>query len=72
MTDVTPVACPTNLVIRRSGGMAQVAMALLRYRPVPVIPIIDARKLCQLERMRAKIRRQPWSVPRVRGRGEQG
>jgi aryl-alcohol dehydrogenase-like predicted oxidoreductase len=30
-------------------GMAQVALAWLRYRPVPVIPIIGARKLSQLE-----------------------
>jgi diketogulonate reductase-like aldo/keto reductase len=28
--------------------MAQVALAWLRYRPVPVIPIIGARKLSQL------------------------
>lgn len=30
-------------------SMAQVALAWLRYRPVPVIPIIGARKLCQLQ-----------------------
>src|SRR6202035_4752927 len=30
-------------------GMAQVALAWLRYRPLPVIPIIGARKLSQLE-----------------------
>jgi len=29
--------------------MAQVALAWLRYRPVPVIPIIGARKLDQLQ-----------------------
>ena len=29
--------------------MAQVALAWLRYRPVPVIPIIGARKLSQLQ-----------------------
>ena len=29
--------------------MAQVALAWLRYRPVPVIPIIGARKLTQLQ-----------------------
>lgn len=29
-------------------SMAQVALAWLRYRPVPVIPIIGARKLAQL------------------------
>ena len=32
---------------RRS--MAQVALSWLRYRPVPVIPIIGARKLSQLQ-----------------------
>jgi aryl-alcohol dehydrogenase-like predicted oxidoreductase len=30
-------------------SMAQIALAWLRYRPVPVIPIIGARKLSQLE-----------------------
>jgi len=30
-------------------SMAQVALAWLRYRDVPVIPIIDARKLSQLQ-----------------------
>src|SRR5580700_5554341 len=30
-------------------GMAQIALAWLRYRPVPVIPIIGARKLSQLQ-----------------------
>jgi len=30
-------------------SMAQVALAWLRYRPVPVIPIVGARKLSQLE-----------------------
>ena len=30
-------------------SMAQVALAWLRYRPVPVIPIIGARKLSQLQ-----------------------
>jgi aryl-alcohol dehydrogenase-like predicted oxidoreductase len=30
-------------------SMAQVALAWLRYRPVPVIPIIGARKLPQLK-----------------------
>jgi aryl-alcohol dehydrogenase-like predicted oxidoreductase len=29
--------------------MAQVALARLRYRPIPVIPIIGARKLSQLQ-----------------------
>jgi diketogulonate reductase-like aldo/keto reductase len=29
--------------------MAQVALAWLRFRPVPVIPIIGARKLSQLQ-----------------------
>jgi aryl-alcohol dehydrogenase-like predicted oxidoreductase len=32
-----------------SRSMAQVALAWLRYRPVPVIPIIGARKLSQLQ-----------------------
>jgi aryl-alcohol dehydrogenase-like predicted oxidoreductase len=31
------------------GSMAQVALAWLRYRPIPVIPIIGARKLSQLQ-----------------------
>src|SRR6267378_8393134 len=30
-------------------SMAQVALVWLRYRPVPVIPIIGARKLSQLQ-----------------------
>jgi aryl-alcohol dehydrogenase-like predicted oxidoreductase len=30
-------------------GMAQVALAWLRYRPVPTIPILGARKLSQLQ-----------------------
>ena len=30
-------------------SMAQVALAWLRFRPVPVIPIIGARKLSQLQ-----------------------
>ena len=30
-------------------GMAQVALAWLRYRPVPIIPIIGARKLSQFQ-----------------------
>jgi len=30
-------------------SMAQVALAWLRYRPVPVIPIIGARKVAQLQ-----------------------
>jgi aryl-alcohol dehydrogenase-like predicted oxidoreductase len=30
-------------------SMAQVPLAWLRYRPVPVIPIIGARKLSQLQ-----------------------
>jgi aryl-alcohol dehydrogenase-like predicted oxidoreductase len=31
------------------GSMAQVALAWLRYRPVPLIPIIGARKLSQFQ-----------------------
>jgi aryl-alcohol dehydrogenase-like predicted oxidoreductase len=34
---------------RTGRSMAQVALAWLRYRPVPVIPIIGARKLSQLQ-----------------------
>jgi len=30
-------------------GMAQIALSWLRYRPVPVVPIIGARKLSQLQ-----------------------
>jgi len=30
-------------------SMAQIALAWLRYRPVPVIPVIGARKLSQLQ-----------------------
>jgi aryl-alcohol dehydrogenase-like predicted oxidoreductase len=30
-------------------SMAQVALSWLRYRPVPVIPIVGARKLAQLK-----------------------
>ena len=35
-------------------SMAQVALAWLRYRPVPVIPIVGARKLSQLQDNLAK------------------
>ena len=34
---------------RPAAVWAQVALAWLRYRPVPVIPIIGARKLSQLQ-----------------------
>jgi aryl-alcohol dehydrogenase-like predicted oxidoreductase len=45
--------------IRRS--MAQVALAWLRYRPVPVMPIIGARKLSQLQSR--ELRPDPLSEP---------
>ena len=35
--------------------MAQVALAWLRYRPVPVIPIIGARKLAQFRTIIASL-----------------
>jgi diketogulonate reductase-like aldo/keto reductase len=39
-----------KIVSEQTGcSMAQVALAWLRYRPVPVIPIIGARKLTQLQ-----------------------
>jgi aryl-alcohol dehydrogenase-like predicted oxidoreductase len=43
---VAAVKTVSNEVCR---SMAQVALAWLRYRPVPVIPIIGARKLSQLQ-----------------------
>jgi aryl-alcohol dehydrogenase-like predicted oxidoreductase len=43
-------------------SMAQVALAWLRYRPVPVIPIIGARKLSQLQdNSRASTWLSPWT-----------
>jgi aryl-alcohol dehydrogenase-like predicted oxidoreductase len=42
------VAAVKKVAVETGGGMAQVALAWLRYRPVPVMPIIGARKLYQL------------------------
>jgi aryl-alcohol dehydrogenase-like predicted oxidoreductase len=57
MKDFTPeqqradrVVTAIKAVSDQTGrSMAQVALAWLRYRPVPVIPIIGARKLSQLQ-----------------------
>jgi aryl-alcohol dehydrogenase-like predicted oxidoreductase len=44
------IVAAVKAVSDRTGrSMAQVALAWLRYRPVPVIPIIGARKLSQLQ-----------------------
>jgi aryl-alcohol dehydrogenase-like predicted oxidoreductase len=44
------VVAAVKAVSEQTGrGMAQIALAWLRYRPVPVIPIIGARKLSQLQ-----------------------
>src|ERR1700730_11938491 len=44
------IVAAVKAVSEQTGhGMAQVALAWLRYRPVPVIPIIGARKLAQLQ-----------------------
>jgi aryl-alcohol dehydrogenase-like predicted oxidoreductase len=43
------VAAVKSVSDRTGRSMAQVALAWLRYRPVPVIPIIGARKLSQLQ-----------------------
>jgi hypothetical protein len=44
------VVAAVKAVSAQTGrGMAQVALAWLRYRPLPVIPIIGARKLSQLQ-----------------------
>ena len=43
------VAAVKSVSDQTGRGMAQVALAWLRYRPVPVIPIIGARKLSQLQ-----------------------
>jgi aryl-alcohol dehydrogenase-like predicted oxidoreductase len=46
----TRVVSAVKLVSEQLGrSMAQVALAWLRYRPVPVIPIIGARKVSQLQ-----------------------
>jgi aryl-alcohol dehydrogenase-like predicted oxidoreductase len=43
------VAAVTKVSQEVGCSMAQVALAWLRYRPVPVIPILGARKLSQLQ-----------------------
>jgi aryl-alcohol dehydrogenase-like predicted oxidoreductase len=43
------VAAVKSVSDETGRGMAQVALAWLRYRPVPVIPIIGARKLSQFQ-----------------------
>jgi aryl-alcohol dehydrogenase-like predicted oxidoreductase len=43
------VAAVKSLADETGRSMAQIALAWLRHRPVPVIPIIGARKLSQLE-----------------------
>lgn len=44
------VVAAVKAVAEQTGrSMAQVALAWLRYRPVPVIPIIGARKVAQLQ-----------------------
>jgi aryl-alcohol dehydrogenase-like predicted oxidoreductase len=46
----TRTVAAVKIVSDQTGcSMAQVALAWLRYRPVPVIPIIGARKLTQLQ-----------------------
>jgi aryl-alcohol dehydrogenase-like predicted oxidoreductase len=46
----TRIVAAVKIVSAQTGcSMAQVALAWLRYRPVPVIPIIGARKLTQLQ-----------------------
>jgi len=46
----TRIVAAVKIVSEQTGcSMAQVALARLRYRPVPVIPIIGARKLTQLQ-----------------------
>jgi aryl-alcohol dehydrogenase-like predicted oxidoreductase len=43
------VAAVKNVSDQAGRSMAQVALAWLRYRAVPVIPILGARKLTQLQ-----------------------
>jgi aryl-alcohol dehydrogenase-like predicted oxidoreductase len=46
----TRIVAAVKIVSEQTGcSMAQVALAWLRYRPVPVIPIFGARKLTQLQ-----------------------
>jgi aryl-alcohol dehydrogenase-like predicted oxidoreductase len=45
-----PIISAVKAVTQQTGrSMAQVALAWLRYRTVPVIPIIGARKVSQLQ-----------------------
>jgi aryl-alcohol dehydrogenase-like predicted oxidoreductase len=45
-----PIISAVKSVAEQTGrGMAQVALAWLRHRTVPVIPIIGARKVSQLQ-----------------------
>ena len=45
-----PIISAVKAVSEQTGrGMAQVALAWLRHRTVPVIPIIGARKVSQLQ-----------------------
>jgi aryl-alcohol dehydrogenase-like predicted oxidoreductase len=45
-----PIILAVKLVSEQTGcSMAQVALAWLRYQTVPVIPIIGARKVSQLQ-----------------------
>jgi aryl-alcohol dehydrogenase-like predicted oxidoreductase len=47
---VAPIVSPVKSVADQTGrSMAQVALAWLRHRTVPVIPIIGARKVTQLQ-----------------------
>ena len=43
------VAAVKNVADEAGRSLAQIALAWLRYRPVPVIPILGARKLSQLQ-----------------------
>ena len=46
----TRIVAAVKIVSEQTGcSMAQVALAWLRHRPVPVIPIVGARKLTQLQ-----------------------
>ena len=48
-SDAAKVAAVKTVADQTGRNMAQVALAWLRSRPVPVIPIIGARKLSQLQ-----------------------
>jgi aryl-alcohol dehydrogenase-like predicted oxidoreductase len=55
------VAALKSVADETGRSMAQVALAWLRYRPVPVIPIIGVRKLSQLEDNLASFDLALWS-----------